>query len=117
VPLRSCKVACKAAIALGISEATLLRRLTPAFQDLLRQARRDAFSRAVARLQQASSAAVTTLLRIMCDGKSPASSQVRAALSVMELAFRATELEDIQVRIQRLEALAQTGQLPGYQST
>jgi hypothetical protein len=100
----------KAAAALGV-EATMWRRLkNPAFQAALRQARRDAFSRSVARLQQASSAAVTTLLRIMCDGKSPTSSRVRAAFGVLELTFRATELEDMQARIERLENLAQNGQ-------
>jgi hypothetical protein len=98
----------KAAASLSVSEATLWRRLNdPKFQDLLRQARREAFSRAVARLQQASSAAVATLLRIMCDGKTPASSRVRAALSVLELAFRSTEIEDMQARIERLEHLTQ----------
>jgi hypothetical protein len=105
----------KAAASLRISEATLWRRLKdPMFQDALRRARREAFSRAVARLQQASSAAVTTLLRIMCDGKTPASSRVRAALSVLELAFRSTEVEDMQTRIERLEQLAQTGRVGGF---
>ena len=108
----------KAAVSLGISEATLWRRLIySAFEDALRQARRDAFSRSLARLQQASSAAVTTLLRIMCDGKTPASSRVRAALSVLELSFRATELEDMQARIQRLEELAEDCQVPGYRGS
>jgi len=103
----------KAAAALGVSEATMWRRLKdPGFQGALRQARREAFSRSVARLQQASSAAVTTLLRIMCDGKSPASSRVRAAFGVLELAFRANELEDMQARIERLEELAEGRPLP-----
>jgi hypothetical protein len=94
----------KAAVSAGVSEATLWRRLKdPNFQDALREARREAFSRSIARLGQASGAAVTTLLRIMCDTKSPVPSRVRAAVSVLELAFRATELEDIQARLQRLE--------------
>jgi hypothetical protein len=98
----------KAAASLGISEATLWRRLKePSFQEAFRHARREAFSRAVARLQQASSAAVTTVLRMMCDAKTPPASRLRAATSVLELTFRATELEDLQTRIQTLEDLAQ----------
>jgi hypothetical protein len=106
----------KAAIAAGVSEATMWRRIKePAFQAAVRQARRDAFNRAIARLQQAGSAAVGTLLRIMCDSKMPGATRVRAAVSVLELAFRGMELEDMQGRIQRLEELAQNGLLRGHQ--
>jgi hypothetical protein len=108
----------KAAIAAGVSEATMWRRIKePAFQAAVRQARRDAFNRAIARLQQAGSAAVATLLRIMCDSKMPGATRVRAAVSVLELAFRGMELEDMQGRIQRLEELAQNGLLRGHQDT
>jgi hypothetical protein len=39
----------------------------PEFDQAYREARRDAFRQSVARLQQASGAAVTTLLKIMVD--------------------------------------------------
>jgi hypothetical protein len=104
----------QAAAAAGISETTMWRRLRhPDFQEALREARREAFSRAIARLQQAGSAAAATLLRMMCDTKAPAATRVRAAVSVLEMAFRGIELEDMQGRIRRLEDLAQNGLLRG----
>jgi hypothetical protein len=107
----------KAAVSLGMSEATIWRRLKdPTFQDALREARREAFSRSIARLEQASSAAVTTLLRIMADGTKPAATRVRAAVSVLELAFRATELEDIQTRIRHIEEALQGNRAAGLQN-
>jgi len=64
----------------------------------------------VARLQQASSAAVTTLLKIMVDQAAPAASRVRAADSVLEHAAKAIELEDIEVRLSDLERAAEKSQ-------
>src|ERR1700675_962814 len=69
-----------AARAAGISTKTLLRWLQmPEFQVAYRQARREAFGQATARLQQASGAAVSTLLKVMVDQNTPASTKVRAA--------------------------------------
>src|ERR1700730_6749243 len=69
-----------AAKASGIATKTLLRWLqVPEFDSAYRKARRDAFSQSVARLQHASSAAVSTLLKVMVDSNSPAASRVRAA--------------------------------------
>src|SRR5271163_4499885 len=54
----------KAAAVLGISTVTLWRQMQkPDFAEAYRKARRQAVSLSVARLQQASSAAVATLLR------------------------------------------------------
>ena len=69
-----------AARAVGIGTKTLWRWLQiPEFQTAYRKARREAFSQSVARLQQASVAAVTTLLKVMVDTDAPAASRVRAA--------------------------------------
>jgi hypothetical protein len=46
------------------------------------EARRAAFGQSVARLQHASRAAVSTLLKVMVDPNAPASSRVRAADSI-----------------------------------
>ena len=73
------------------------------FDAALRAARRAAFSQSVARLQQASSAAVSTLLKVMVDASTPASTKVRAADSVLNHAMKAIELEDIEVRVTALE--------------
>jgi hypothetical protein len=98
----------KAAAALGISTVTAWRiRQTPEFQQEYRQARRAAFSESIARLQHASGAAVSTLLKVMVDQEAPATSRTRAADSVLRHAANATELEELESRIQSLEQLAQ----------
>jgi transposase-like protein len=59
-----------AARSIGIAPATLLRWMKePEFDSSYREARRAAFGQSVARLQQASGAAVTTLLKVMVDPK------------------------------------------------
>lgn len=94
----------KAAKTAGIGEATLWRWLQiPEFQRAYRQARRQAVSQAVARLQQASSEAVEALSSVMNDTEAPASSKVSAAKAVLELSFKAVELEDLESRITILE--------------
>jgi hypothetical protein len=96
----------KAAAALGVTDVTIWRWLQkPDFQEAYRQARREAFSRSVARLQQAAGAAVSTLLKVMVDKDAPASSRVRAADSVLDHAATALELEDLEVRLRRIEEL------------
>jgi len=89
----------------AIGTNTLLRWLQmPEFQAAYRTARREAFGQATARLQQASGAAVSTLLKIMVDPNSPASTRVRAADSVLDHGAKAIEIEDIEVRVAALEA-------------
>jgi hypothetical protein len=95
----------EAAKSIGISTHTLVRWLkVPEFQAEYREARRAAFGQSIARLQQASSAAVSVLLKIMVDPNSPASTRVRAADSVLNHAKHAIEIEDIDVRVSALEA-------------
>ncbi len=61
-----------AARAVGIRVSTLLRWMKEQeFNAAYREARRLAFGQSVARLQQASSAAVSTLLKVMVDPASP----------------------------------------------
>jgi hypothetical protein len=79
----------------------------PEFQAAYRQARREAFSQSIARLQQASSAAVSTLLKVMVDPTTPASSRVRAADCVLGHAAKAIEIEDLEVRVTQLEQAAE----------
>ena len=98
----------EAARVAGIGTQTLLRWLKiPEFQLAYREARRAAFGQSVARLQQASSAAVSTLLKIMVDPNSPASCRVRAADSVLNHGIKAIELEDVEVRVSELERAAE----------
>ena len=94
----------EAARAAGIGARTLLRWLKlPEFQNAYREARREAFGQAVARLQQGTSAAATTLLKIMIDASTPASVRVRAADSIFNHAAKAIEIEDIEARLSELE--------------
>jgi hypothetical protein len=97
----------KAAQEAGINVVTLWRWLKqPPFQEALRQARREAFSQSTGRLQQAAPAAVTTLLRLMAGEDTPPSSKVQASRSVLQFMQKSFELEDMEVRLARLEKLA-----------
>jgi hypothetical protein len=78
----------------------------PEFQAAYREARRAAFSQSIARLQHGSSAAATTLLKMMLDQNAPASTRVRAAESVLNHATKAIEIEDIEARVAELERAA-----------
>ncbi len=94
----------RAAESIQISAPTLWRWLKqPEFRESYRSARREATSRAVARLQHAAGSAVNTLLRVMTDHNASASSRVRAAQCVLDQSFRSMELEDLEARLERLE--------------
>jgi transposase-like protein len=93
--------------AIDIVPNTLLRWMKePEFDAAYREARRTAFRQSVARLQQASSAAVSTLLKVMVDPATPASTKVRAADSVLGHSAKAIEIEDIEARVSELERAA-----------
>lgn len=97
-----------AARAAGVGVSTLLRWMKePEFDSAYREARRAAFGQSVARLQQASSAAVSTLLKVMIDPSTPSSTKVRAADSVLGHSAKAIEIEDIDARLTELERTAE----------
>jgi hypothetical protein len=97
----------EAARAAGISVATLLRwQKLPEFQKPYREARRAAHNQAVARLQQGTSAAATTLLKTLIDPGTPASVRVRAAEAILNHSAKAIEIEDIDLRVTELERAA-----------
>ena len=101
----------KAAAIVGISTATAWRiSKTPEFQEAYRQARRDAFTQSLGRLQQAAGAATSTLMKIMVDATAPAASRVRAADCVLAHAADALDSEDIQVRLTKLEQVEKQGE-------
>ena len=88
----------------GVGGRTLIRWLKlPEFNAAYREARRAAVSQSVARLQQATGAAVSTLLKVMVDPNTPASTKVRAADSVLDHSAKAIEIEDLDVRLTELE--------------
>ena len=98
----------EAAKSVGLAPNTLLSWLKiPEFQKAYREARRAAFSQSIARLQQGTTAAATTLLKVMVDPATPASTKVRAADSILNRSGHAIELEDIEVRVAELERAAE----------
>ena len=99
----------EAAKSIGVGANTLLRWMKdPEFTRAYREARRQAVGQSIARLQQATSAAAATLMKIMVDQNAPASTRVRAADSIFNHAAKAIEIEDIEARVSELERAAET---------
>jgi transposase-like protein len=104
----------EAAKSIEVAPNTLLRWLRePGFDAAYREARRSAFAQSVSRLQQASTAAVTTVLKIMVDPLTPASVRLRAADIVLDRTGKAIELEDIEARLAALEQAMQDNRADG----
>ena len=83
------------------------------FQSAYLEARRAAMFQANARLQQAASAAVSALLKVMVDPSIPASARVRAADCILARGNQGLENEDLDVRLAALERLAELAKMPG----
>jgi transposase-like protein len=102
----------EAARSLDIAPKTLLRWMKePDFDAAYRAARRQAYGQSISRLQQGSTAAATTLLKLMVDPNSPPSCRLRAADSVLSHAAKAIEIEDIDARLRELEAAAESNRV------
>jgi hypothetical protein len=98
----------EAAKAVGIGTRTLVNWLkVPEFQTAYREARRAAFGQSTARLQQASNAAVSTVLKIMLDQGAQVSARLRAADLVLSHSAKSIEIEDIEARVAELERAAE----------
>ena len=96
---------CEAAAAARVSQVSLWKWMQlPEFKEQYRLARREAVSQAVGQLQGACSAAVLALTDISQDVSCPASARVSAARTVLELAIKGVELEDLSVRVEELES-------------
>jgi hypothetical protein len=65
-----------------------------------------AVAQAIARLQQGTSAAATTLLKTMIDPATPASVRIRAAECILNHSSKAIEIEDVEARVAELERAA-----------
>jgi hypothetical protein len=98
----------------SVGARTLMRWLKkPVFEKAYMKARRTAFRHSLARLQQMSGAAVSTLGKIMVDQGSPASTRVRAAECILNQGAKAIEIEDIDVRVSELERAAELAKSSG----
>jgi hypothetical protein len=94
----------EAAHAIGIVPNTLLRWMKePEFDAAYRVAKRAAFGQSIARLHYLSSAAVSTLGKVMLDPATPPATKVRAADSILNHTSKVIETEDIEGRIAVLE--------------
>jgi len=96
-----------AARAVDLNHNTLLNWLKiPTFVKEYRAARREVVNQSVARLQQATGAAGTVMLKLMMDPNVPAAVRLRAAECVFDRAFKGVELEDLEERVAELERAA-----------
>lgn len=98
----------EAARATGVGTRTLIRWLKlPEFGKAYREARREAVHQSVARMQQATGAAATIVMKLMTDPNVPAAVRLRAAECVFDRAIKGVELEDIEARLSELERAAE----------
>lgn len=96
----------EAALAANIAESMLYRWLQKhdGFKTAYQAARREVVRQAIVQVQSACGKAVETLRSIMDDSNAPASARVSAARTVLDMAVKAVELEDLEQRIAALEA-------------
>lgn len=94
----------KAAEKAGVSEATLWRwTQQEGFQQKYNEAKNQAIAQATARLRQAMTVAVDTLVEIAQDRKAQAMARVVASKTILESAMKAHEMEDLNVRLAKVE--------------
>jgi hypothetical protein len=94
----------EAARAVNVTAKTILRwQKEPEFDAAFRAAKRAAFGQSIGRLHYLSSAAVSTLGKVMLDAATPPATKVRAADSILNHTTKAIELEDIEARVSELE--------------
>jgi hypothetical protein len=102
--LLNCPTVVEAAKAVGVAEVTIHRWLTtPQFKEAFRKARAQIVDQAITKIQQAASEAVKTLQDIATDLDRKDSARVSAAKAILDHTLRATELENLASRIDRIE--------------
>jgi len=102
----------QAARHVGVAKSTAQRWLqSPSFQAQYAEARRQALGETLAYLQRSMLAAVAKLHALLLDPDSKPIIQLGAARALLEYGLRASELEHVIERMERLEAhfLAQKG--------
>jgi hypothetical protein len=94
----------EAARTIGVEPKTLRRWMrVPEFQAAYLQARREAVTQALARMQQGSGAAASVMFKLMVDASAPPAVRLRAAEWLVQNAIKGIELEDIEARVTALE--------------
>lgn len=92
----------------GVSVSTMYRwaRYDGEFQEIMREAKRQAMSNAIGKIQKACTDAVEVLIEVAKNKKAPAMARVVAANSLLDKAFDAMKTEEIVQRLERLEEMA-----------
>jgi hypothetical protein len=104
-----------AARSIDVAYSTLRRWMRiPDFDAAYRQARHDVMFQSIARLQQNSGAATTTVLKIMVDLAAPPACRLKAAHDVFEIGLRGIEVEDIAARVSALEHKGPHDRVSGF---
>jgi hypothetical protein len=94
----------QAAKVADVPEKTLFNWLkNPDFDAAYRAARRESVQQATARLQFASSAAVTVLYQLMARDTVHASIRLSAAKTILDLSIKTLEIDDLAARLEALE--------------
>jgi hypothetical protein len=92
-----------AAKSISVADTTVWRWMQrPEFQAAYAKARRECMRQVTAKLQEASGEAVEALREIQRGGESE-SARVSAARTILEMAIKAADIEDIQQRLDALE--------------
>jgi hypothetical protein len=97
----------KAATACGIGKRTLIRWLKdPEFQHAHQAAKSQLVNGAINKLRVSATAFVSTLSTIAKNRHNPAAARVTAASRGLELLLKASEVEDLRARLEKLEELS-----------
>jgi len=97
----------EAARAAGVDPSTLKRWMRlPEFIQEYRRVRWEVAEQGYARAQQNTGVAVTVLLKLLVDSNTPASSRIRAALGIVEIARDGLDF-DLETRVAALERAAE----------
>ncbi|MDA1315473.1 MAG: hypothetical protein O2968_19260, partial [Acidobacteria bacterium] len=107
-----CRTFTAAAKTVGVDRTTVYRwiRQDKTFRRELSKARLQALAETTARLQRLAKTAVIQLSKIIKDDEAPAASRVSGIRTTLDFAYRAVELEELEVRLAEVEdALKQHG--------
>lgn len=106
IALLSCKTLEDAAKKIDVAPSTIYRWLQDKdFKSEYQNAKTQCTKQTITRLQYISLEAVEVLRTIMNNTKTPASVRVSSAKTIIDTALKGAELEDLAVRVEKLEAL------------
>jgi len=90
----------------GIALITARRWMQdPEFVEQFRKARQEIMGQATTQIQQATSEAIVALRQVISTGDSEAA-KVSSARTILEIAFKAAEIDQLEQRIETLERVA-----------